>query len=77
MATLCSAAKFREETSKKAEWRPSRHAAMHNMDVALSHCKHYFAVQHRAAIVANPLTLFRSALFGRTERHKTAAYPRT
>ena len=47
MATLCSAAKFREETSKKADSAVrDRIAAMHNLADRLFACKRYFAMQH-------------------------------
>jgi hypothetical protein len=40
------AAKFREETSKKAESDRSRLAALHNLWISASGCKHFFATQH-------------------------------
>ncbi len=47
MATLCSAAKFREETSKKADSAVrDRIAAMHNVGDRLFACKRFFAMQH-------------------------------
>jgi hypothetical protein len=44
----CGAAKFREETSKKADSAVrDRIAAMHNLGDRLFACKRYFAMQHR------------------------------
>jgi hypothetical protein len=43
----CGAAKFREETSKKADSAVrDRIAAMHNVANRLFACKRYFAMQH-------------------------------
>jgi hypothetical protein len=47
MATLCGAAKFREETSKKADSAVrDRIAAMHNLGNRSFACKRFFALQH-------------------------------
>ena len=47
MATPCGAAKFREETSKKADSAVrDRIAAMHNLGDRSFVCKRYFATQH-------------------------------
>jgi hypothetical protein len=47
MAALCGAAKFREETSKKADsTAKGRIAAMHNLGDRSFACKRYFAMQH-------------------------------
>jgi hypothetical protein len=46
MAALCSAAKFREETSKKQTARQSRIAAVHNLAIPHRWSKRVFAMQH-------------------------------
>ena len=47
MATPCGAAKFREETSKKADSAiKDRIAAMHNLGDRSLVCKRFFALQH-------------------------------
>jgi hypothetical protein len=53
MAALCGAAKFREETSKKADSAvKDRIAAMHNLVDRSFVCKRFFAMQQCPAAQA-------------------------
>ena len=60
MAAPCGAAKFREETSKKADSAAKdRIAAMHKLGDRSFACKRFFAMQHHGTEIARRLATIR------------------